>query len=58
MVTLTVEDFGKHKEETVKRFTWRTSSGFELNAISYGAIVQCIKVRKELKRKNSTGFSS
>lgn len=44
MVTLRVEDFGTYKGEPVKKFVWQTSSGFQLSVISYGAIVQAIKV--------------
>ncbi|KAJ2941130.1 hypothetical protein O0L34_g10365 [Tuta absoluta] len=42
MVELIVEDFGRHKGEVVKKYTWKTSSGFSLSAISYGAIIQSI----------------
>ncbi|KAJ0172572.1 hypothetical protein K1T71_011711 [Dendrolimus kikuchii] len=44
MVTLNIEDFGKYKNETVKKFTWTTSSDLSVVAISYGAIIQSIKV--------------
>ncbi|CAB3252581.1 unnamed protein product [Arctia plantaginis] len=44
MVKLIVEDFGVHQEKKVKKFTWTLANGFSLSAISYGAIVQAIKV--------------
>lgn len=44
MLTVSTEDFGVHKGQTVKKVTWRTSSGAEVSVISYGAIVQSIKV--------------
>lgn len=44
MVNLKVEDFGTYKGETIKKYTWKTNSGFSLSAISYGAIIQAIKV--------------
>ncbi|XP_049878814.1 galactose mutarotase isoform X2 [Pectinophora gossypiella] len=45
MVVLTAEDFGTFKGEVVKKYTWKTNSGFCLSAISYGAIIQSIKVK-------------
>ncbi|KAG6440262.1 hypothetical protein O3G_MSEX001234 [Manduca sexta] len=44
MVTLIKEEIGTHNNETVWKYTWRTLSGFSLSAITYGAIVQSIKV--------------
>ncbi|XP_075981888.1 galactose mutarotase-like [Anticarsia gemmatalis] len=44
MVNLTVEDFGFHQEKVVKKFTWSLPTGFSLTAISYGAIIQSVKV--------------
>ncbi|KAJ8728730.1 hypothetical protein PYW07_006426 [Mythimna separata] len=48
MVSLVVEDFGVYKEKPVKRFTWRTTGGSEIAVISYGAIVQSIKIPDKL----------
>ncbi|CAG4990434.1 unnamed protein product [Colias eurytheme] len=42
MVYLTEQEFGTWNGETVKKFTWRTESGFSLTALSFGAIVQNI----------------
>ncbi|XP_039748310.1 galactose mutarotase-like [Pararge aegeria] len=44
MVYLYDEQFGSFKGEVVKKFTWGTDSGFSVSVISYGAIVQSIKV--------------
>lgn len=44
MVKLNEEVFGTFKKDTVKKFTWTTESGFSLSAISYGAIIQSVKV--------------
>ncbi|KAJ8720873.1 hypothetical protein PYW08_006338 [Mythimna loreyi] len=48
MVSLVIEDFGVHKEKTVKKFTWRTTGQSEIAVISYGAIVQSIKIPDRL----------
>ncbi|KAF9424355.1 hypothetical protein HW555_000494 [Spodoptera exigua] len=44
MLTIETEDFGVHKGKTVKKITWRISGGAEVSVISYGAIVQSLKV--------------
>ncbi|KAM3966087.1 LOW QUALITY PROTEIN: galactose mutarotase [Aphomia sociella] len=44
MVTLSEEAFGTYKNDAVRKFTWTTKTGFSLSAISYGAIIQSIKV--------------
>ncbi|XP_059061047.1 galactose mutarotase-like [Achroia grisella] len=44
MVTLSEQPFGTFENEPVRKFTWTTGSGFSVSAISYGAIVQSIKV--------------
>ncbi|CAG4990444.1 unnamed protein product [Colias eurytheme] len=44
MVYLTEQHFGSFNEDPVKKFTWQTSNGFSVSVISYGAIVQSIKV--------------
>ncbi|KAH9643822.1 hypothetical protein HF086_002320 [Spodoptera exigua] len=44
MLTIETEDFGVYKGKTVKKITWRTSGGAEVSVISYGAIVQALKV--------------
>ncbi|XP_045504803.1 galactose mutarotase-like [Colias croceus] len=44
MVYLNQEDFGTFKNEIVKKFTWRTDRGFSVSVISYGAIIQSIRV--------------
>ncbi|CAG4990429.1 unnamed protein product [Colias eurytheme] len=44
MVYLTEQEFGTINDEVVKKYTWRTDSGFSLSAISFGAIVQSLQV--------------
>ncbi|XP_050682874.1 galactose mutarotase-like [Leptidea sinapis] len=44
MVYLTEQEFGVWNDEVVKKYTWRTDSGFSLSAISFGAVVQNIFV--------------
>ncbi|XP_052744696.1 galactose mutarotase [Bicyclus anynana] len=44
MVYVYAEQFGTFNGEAVKKFTWETDSGFTVSVISYGAIVQSIKV--------------
>ncbi|CAG9571897.1 unnamed protein product [Danaus chrysippus] len=41
MVNLVEEQFG---EKNVRKFTWVTKTGFSVSVISYGAIIQAIKV--------------
>lgn len=48
MVQLTIEDFGVHQEKRVKNFTWTLANGFSVSAISYGAIVQAIRVSNQI----------
>lgn len=58
MVSLVVDDFGVCKEKTVKKFTWRTTGGLEISVISYGAIIQSIKIpdRLGVKKDLVLGF--
>ncbi|XP_072945505.1 galactose mutarotase [Epargyreus clarus] len=44
MVHLIEQEFGTFKGEPVKKFTWKSKSGFSVSVISYGAIVQAIEV--------------
>ena len=44
MVQLDIETFGTFQNQPVKKFIWTTKSGFSVAVISYGAIVQSIKV--------------
>ncbi|XP_053616504.1 galactose mutarotase [Plodia interpunctella] len=44
MVVLTKEPFGTFEGEPVTRFTWKTANGLSVSVISYGAIIQSIKV--------------
>ncbi|XP_013192719.1 galactose mutarotase [Amyelois transitella] len=44
MVTLSEESFGSFEGDLVKKYTWKTPSGLCLSVISYGAIIQSIKV--------------
>ncbi|XP_041969328.1 galactose mutarotase-like [Aricia agestis] len=44
MVSLTEETIGSCKDQSVKKYTWHTPSGFSVSVISYGAIIQAIRV--------------
>ncbi|CAK1542514.1 unnamed protein product [Leptosia nina] len=44
MVHLSEEKFGTFKNEPVKKFIWYTESGLSVSVISYGAIIQSIRV--------------
>ncbi|XP_061717200.1 galactose mutarotase isoform X1 [Cydia pomonella] len=44
MVRLVEEQSTPFKKETVRRFTWHSASGVSVTVISYGAIIQSVKV--------------
>ncbi|XP_050682886.1 galactose mutarotase-like [Leptidea sinapis] len=44
MVHLAEQHFGTFNNEPVRKFTWSTDTGFSVSVISYGAIIQSIKV--------------
>ncbi|KPI98241.1 Aldose 1-epimerase [Papilio xuthus] len=52
MVHLLEQDFGTFKNETVKKYTWQTKSGFKVSVISYGANIQSILVPDKVGELN------